>query len=468
MQGELENDELVMMLVESALERPQAERDSFLQSLCSDKPGLYQEIRSRIDWEELMGGFLREPLIVRDSPSGPFSAGDLVSGRFRILRLLGKGGMGVVYEVLDEKLDRRIAIKCAQVGFQNRLPPEARSAREVSHYNVCKVHELHTARTPNGEVDFLTMEFIDGETLAQRIARSGPLNFRQAREIAIQLCAGLAQAHRQGVVHGDLKCSNVILARSTDGGVRAVLTDFGLAKLKSGDGSVFGSGERGGTQSYMAPELFFGEPLSAASDIYALGIIFHVVLTGRAPARLRSPESIRTPGAASAADPDGTEAMTVTIPTVKEEDWHRKIADLPAPWRAIVDRCLAAEPTARFRSATEVTQALNPKRRTAKWIFAAVLTAIPIAGFTVWQWPHDAGPAVRLAMLPPVVEGAQIQIANGILDDVASRLAAVRGNFILISSAEVQRNKVDTPAKAKEVLGATHVMRTSPVRCSPP
>ena len=458
MQGEVENDELVMMLVESALERPPGERNSFLRSLCSATPDLYEEVRNRIAWEERLGGFLRDPLIQRpETPSEPFAAGELVSSRFRMLRVVGRGGMGVVYEALDEKLDRRIAVKCAQVGFQSRLPPEARSAREVSHYNVCKVHELHTAQTPSGEVDFITMEFVDGETLSQRIARDGPLKPAEAKEIALQLCAGLAQAHRQGVVHGDLKCANVILTKSADSSVRAVLTDFGLAKLKLADGGGFGRSERGGTLDYMAPELFLGEPMTFASDLYALGVVFHIMLTGEAPARLTAPEF----GKGGAVSFAGSKAATMTLHSVRETDWLREIADLPSPWRAIVTRCLAADAAARHGSILEVVQAINPKRLAMKWVLAAALTVVPVAGFNIWQWEQRARPAMRLAVLPPTVAGAPIASANGIIDDVASRLSGAHRNLLVIPSVEAQRNKVDTPDKAKSILGATHVLKTS-------
>src|ERR1019366_135983 len=160
-----------------------------------------------------------------------FAPGTIPGKRFRIVRPVGSGGMGMVYDAYDLKLDRRVAVKCARPGQRLRLPPEARAAREVSHFNVCKVHELHTLSTPGGEVDCLSMEFIEGSTLSQRIHAAGPLPAGEAREVARQICAGLAQAHRQGVVHGDLKCGNIILARSPEGSMRAVITDFGLARI---------------------------------------------------------------------------------------------------------------------------------------------------------------------------------------------------------------------------------------------
>src|SRR5579884_1816974 len=117
-----------------------------------------------------------------------FAPGDEVAGRFRIVRELGHGGMGIVYEAIDTKLACRVALKCARPGHHNRLPPEARHAREVSHFNVCKVHELHTSRVDSGEVDFLSMEFVEGETLSRHIRHCGPLADEEARDIALQIC----------------------------------------------------------------------------------------------------------------------------------------------------------------------------------------------------------------------------------------------------------------------------------------
>src|SRR5262249_14333882 len=146
--------------------------------------------------------------------------------------------------------------------------------------------------------DFLTMELIDGETLSARLKRTGPLPVAEARDISRQICAGLAQAHRQGVIHGDLKNSNILLTRPAEGALRAVITDFGLAKLMLGDDGVHAMSERGGTAEYMAPELFRGERATIATDIYALGVVLHLMLTGRAPRRIsdrRQVEKLASP-----------------------------------------------------------------------------------------------------------------------------------------------------------------------------
>src|SRR5262249_19008878 len=147
----------------------------------------------------------------------------------------------------------------------------------ITHPNVCKIFEIHTTTTDRGEVDFLTMEFLDGETLTERLRR-GLLPEKEWRVIAQQLCAGLAAAHRTHVIHGDLKSNNVILTTAVEGGVRAVITDFGLAQRTETTQQTIQSGPVGGTPDYMAPELWRGERASVASDIYALGVILYEMI----------------------------------------------------------------------------------------------------------------------------------------------------------------------------------------------
>src|SRR5579871_1964400 len=225
----------------SAQERTPRERSAFLSEVCQGDEELRREIEALLARHTPGDGGLDRPAVVLPDDStvapsavepcrpDPLAAGTLLAERFRIVRKVGAGGMGSVYEAVDGKLDRRVALKFAKPGHKNRLPPEVRAAREVSHFNVCKVHDLHLASTPLGEMEFLSMELIDGQTLSGYIDRQGPVPRSEAREIARQICAGLAQAHSQGVIHGDLKCGNVMLVRPPRGGIRAAIMDFGLA-----------------------------------------------------------------------------------------------------------------------------------------------------------------------------------------------------------------------------------------------
>jgi tetratricopeptide (TPR) repeat protein/predicted Ser/Thr protein kinase len=467
--GPDEYDEILMSLVESAMERPPEEREQFLRAACSSG-SLYDDARLRVEWEERMGGFLHEAFVswsdlADETPEIAFDPDTLLDGRFRVVRKVGQGGMGLVYEALDEKLGRRVAIKCARLGFQHRLPPEARTAREVSHFNVCKVHDIHTATTAQGEIEFLSMEFVEGETLSEYVKRKGRLQHAEALDIARQICAGLAQAHRQGVIHGDLKGGNIILARTAEGKLRPVIMDFGLAKLSVSDsGSPFGAmaSARGGTLDYMAPELFLGERVSVASDLYALGVIFHTLLTGETPA-WNSPPGL-SPRPATPASPQDTTVTLARVVQISEQineaDWGRQIEPLPAPWKKVVTRCLAPRPAKRYASAEQVRNALEPRRLVLKWAVAAAILAALAFAFWPWRAAEPVGPPVRLAVLPFAADGPPIPSANGIGVDIADRLSGARRGFLVIPPADALRNQVDSPEKAKSMLGATHVLRT--------
>ena len=410
MQQDAEYDQLVTSLVQGALALPPAERDAYLRSTCTVNQKLADQLSDEVK--------LRLQRAERGDPV--FAAGQIVGERFRILRELGHGGMGVVYEAHDEKLDRRVAIKCALRGLDEQLSPEARAALEVSHPNVCKLHELHTTTAAGKTIDFLTMELIAGETLARRIRRGGPLPARHAREIALQICAGLSQVHRQGVIHGDLKPANVILSRSPEGYARAVLMDFGLAKLRQSRGAEREPGSQGGTAGYMAPELLQGARPSVASDIFALGKMLREMVAGR---------------------PDAQVALNT-------------------PWKRIVSRCLAPDPEQRFGSVEEISRILAARRSPLRWALATALPVMALLGFLLWRAGETPGPPVRLAMLPIEVDGPPIAAAAGIGVDVADRLSGAGRHFTVIAPGEAARNQVTTAARARSVLGATHVLRT--------
>jgi tetratricopeptide (TPR) repeat protein len=385
--------------------------------------------------------------------AAPLPVGSRLADRFLIVRAVGRGGMGFVYEALDEKVNRRVALKCAAPRHLHRLSPEARAAREVSHFNVCKVHDVHVVSTPAGEMDVLSMEFIEGETLSARVHRDGPLPPAAARAVARQICAGLAQAHRQGVIHGDLKAANVMLGRDADGGLRAVITDFGLAQLQH-DADT---GDRGGTQAYMAPELHRGERATVASDLFALGVLLHVMVSGHAPGP-------SVAGLSTVPAPIGTADSTRTRPPVLDAASvprvsERVVLPMPARWRGTVARCLSEDPRDRPTSADEVARALEPRRW---WIGAAAAVAAVAIAVAAYQQGRDVplGPPVRLAVLPVAIASSLSGRPGlgGVATDVARRLTGRRSNFTVIPPGEAAANGVDTAERAFGVLGATHAL----------
>lgn len=209
---------------------------------------------------------------------GRFIAGAMITDRYRISSMLGRGGMGEVYLAQDIKLGQQVALKFLPPGLEQdpsrlqRFLNEVRTARQVTHPNVCRVYDID-------EVDgqhFLSMEYVDGEDMATSLRRFGRLPEERAVEVARQICAGLAAAHDQGILHRDLKPANVMI----DGQGRVKLTDFGLAGLAE---SIDQNDVRAGTPAYMSPEQLAGQEVTVRSDIYSLGIVLYELFTGKPP-----------------------------------------------------------------------------------------------------------------------------------------------------------------------------------------
>src|SRR5579863_5964368 len=267
---------------------------------------------------------------------GRFLPGTLLVGRYRIVALIGRGGMGEVYRANDLKLSQPVALKFlpeATAGNETALARfynEIRIARQVSHPNVCRVYDL-------GDVEgqpYLSMEYVDGEDLGSLLRRIGRLPEVKALEIARKLCAGLAAAHDKGVLHRDLKPSNIML----DGRGNVLITDFGLAGLAD---QLQGAEIRNGTPAYMAPEQLAGKQVSIQSDIYALGLVLYEVFTGkRAFEAATLAELVRLHTESTPVSPSSL---------VKELD--------PAVESAIL-RCLDSEPSNRPSSALAVAARL--------------------------------------------------------------------------------------------------------------
>jgi serine/threonine protein kinase len=266
---------------------------------------------------------------------GRFFPGRLLAGRYRIIALLGKGGMGEVYRSDDLTLGQQVALKflpdkaARDQGLLERFKNEVRIARRVSHPNVCRVYDV-------GDVDghnFFTMEYVDGEDLASLLRRIGRLPEDKALDIARQLCAGLAAAHAKGVLHRDLKPANIML----DGRGQVVITDFGLAGVAD---QIQGAEVRSGTPAYMAPEQLAGKEVSTRSDIYSLGLVLYEVFTGKCAFAEKTSEKLRT----------GTD-RTVSRPSSVVKDLN------PVVERVIL-RCLETEPSARPATVLSVAAAL--------------------------------------------------------------------------------------------------------------
>jgi serine/threonine protein kinase/tetratricopeptide (TPR) repeat protein len=432
-----ERDDRVMALATEALSRLSGDRDRFLQLACQNDPGLYHDVSEVVSWEERMCGFLCQPLIDFvdiENLDRPFKPSQLVADRYEIIREVGEGGMGVVYEANDLKLEHRIAIKCPKLGY-DRLPPELRSALKVRHRNICLVNDIHKVKVDLGELEFLTMEFLDGETLLSRLGR-GRLESAEALQIARQLCAGLSEAHHRGVLHRDLKPANVILSEENKQ-LRVVITDFGLAADQAANTDLLG-----GTASYMAPEMKEQRQTSTASDVYALGVILYEMVTGQRPFQ----EPAKNNGYAPVA----------VAPT-------KLVRHLPRIWNDAILPCLAPHPADR-PSVEEALAVLNRKPLYRRpWVAIAALALFTIG---TALWPKIVAlfqpPDVRLAILPVQAPQDLAQLSNGILSDVTERVKRLRKKAATISvipPSEVAGDLVSTPEQAGRVLHATHALQ---------
>ena len=441
---QVRDDTRLMGLVKCALGLPPEERASYLNTACSGQAELFEQVWNYVQAEERMKGFLLEPLYCPPvSADYRFQPDELLDGRFRIVREVAKGGMGVVYEAVDEKLSRRIALKSARPGYHQRLPPEVRHASDVSHPNVCKIFEIHSTSTSAGEIEFITMEFLDGETLAERLRR-GRLPEAEARAIALQLCAGLGEAHRNGVIHGDLKTANVILSTDAGGAPRAVITDFGLARCSQTSHVNAEWAAQGGTPGYMAPELWRGEDVSAASDIYALGVILYEMVGGR------KPHQSLVPAINSA-------ASTVTAGRSDSAIfWRERLTAKPpllhSRWDSILAQCLDPDPARRFTSVDGVIRALGPSRTRRRVLASAAALVLAVAsGAITYNRTVTPKETVRLAMQPFEFDTGAATLAPRLYRDSTATIGSI---------ASSARTKF-TVIPAKDAPRATHVLHAT-------
>jgi serine/threonine protein kinase len=301
---------------------------------------------------------------------------EVLAGRYSIERELGRGGMGIVLLARDVALDRPVAIKLLPLHLatdpdaRERFLQEARTAAGLSHPNIVPIH-LVEAR---GELVFFVMGYVDGETLRERVERSGSLTPRLAMKLLQEVAWALAYAHQRGVIHRDVKPDNIMIERATD---RALVTDFGIA-LGTRDANSAG-GPVMGTARYMSPEQACGEPVDARSDLYSLGASFFYALTGRAPF-----EGSNLPAILAKQVAEPAPLVQVLRPEV------------PAKLAAVIDRCLKKAPADRLQSGDDLARVVGEARgrdfrapplvrafiRNAQ-VSTMVLLAMALAGQTV-------------------------------------------------------------------------------------
>jgi tetratricopeptide (TPR) repeat protein len=382
-------------LCDQAIALDPGERRPFLDEACAGDAALRRDVESLLAHEVRASTFLRPSTLgalahavlgeQSGAPAGnsptetrppTFQPDELISGRFRIVNLIGAGGMGEVYEVEDRLLGgEHVALKtlpalaAAEDRAVQRLKNEIAAARHVTHSNVCRVFDVDQHGTPDGTITFFTMELLQGETLAARLKERGRIDRKTAHELLTQMAAGLGAVHAAGIVHGDFKPGNVMIVPARDGHERVVVTDFGLARKARGDDdtarATTSTHAAWGTPAYMAPEQLEGRGVTPATDIYALAIVAREMVTCGAQS-----------GPAS-------------------------VEDLDTQWHKSIERCLERDPARRFKTAPDFVRALDapvearPRRRT----WAAGLTAAAAAAVIL------VSPSIRTILSRPSVAG---------------------------------------------------------------
>ncbi len=271
----------------------------------------------------------------------------VVAGRYKVLRRLGEGGMGVVYEAIDERLEKRVAVKVLRDDFARRqdvvarFTQEAKSAARIKHENVLDVTDY--GQTDDGSF-FIAMELLTGTDLADVLQADGVVAQDRGVEVAIQVCRALQAAHQKGIVHRDMKPENVFLVRTDDGRELVKIVDFGIAQMKDISGSSEGSrkltrtGMIFGTPEYMSPEQAAGKPVDQRVDVYASGIILYEMFAGRVPFMGDTFMGILT------------KHMFEQPPTLKQVN---PAVSVPVELEAIIFKALAKDPSERYQSMQE-------------------------------------------------------------------------------------------------------------------
>jgi tetratricopeptide (TPR) repeat protein/predicted Ser/Thr protein kinase len=336
--------------------------------------------------------------VISTTPLVQLSPGTSIGSRYEIVRLLGQGGMGAVYQAHDKELERQVAIKviradmAANPEILRRFKQELILARQITHKNVIRIFDLGQA----DGIKFITMEYIEGENLQAVLRGKKKIEPAEAANILAQVCRALEAAHHEGVIHRDLKPQNIMLDKNG----RAYVMDFGIARSMLGAGMTQ-TGALIGTPDYMSPEQAKGQPLDARSDLFSIGIIFYEMLSGKVPF-----------------DADTTMGKLWKRTNEPARPLDELDKSIPRPLSDIVRKCLEIDPQKRFASAAELLQQIElwqgpaagtrvaaPRATTlpayAKWV-AAALGVVAVAGVLVFRskiGPQPDAPHAPVSLL---------------------------------------------------------------------
>ncbi|MBA2539375.1 MAG: protein kinase, partial [Deltaproteobacteria bacterium] len=361
----------------------------------------------------------------------------LVAGRYQIVRWLGAGGMGRVYDVLDTELGEHVALKMLRGDIDDealaRFRREVRLTRKIQHPNIARMFDIGET----GGERFLTMELVEGESLTACLGK--PLSWGRLQKLAVQICAGLAAAHDKGVIHRDLKPDNVLVEASTD---RAVITDFGIAR-GTGDtqGNVTQTGMIVGTPRYMAPEQLAGRTTDERSDLFSLGVMLYELASGTRPW-------------------PGDNAIAIAVAQVTQPMQPLATRGVPAAFSAIVERMLAVEPEQRPSSAAAVGASIAA--------LANAITEQTAEAHAIAPHMHAVMPVAEqestIAVLPFTCSGDDAYLADGMREDLIDMLSTTPG--LRVRPAGTLDPQIADPRASGRELGVDHVV-TGTIRRNP-
>lgn len=389
--------EQINRLYYAALEIDESGRTSFLLEACGTDSELRREVASLLATHAHTDGFLEKPAVeevVKTLKEEPPSLLGRKLGHYQILGVLGAGGMGVVYQARDTRLNRSVAIKVlpadkvSDAERKRRFVQEAQAASALNHPNIVTVHDIGS----EGGIDFIVMEYVAGKTLDQSIQRKG-MRLNQALKLAVQMADALAKAHSAGIIHRDLKPTNVMV---TDGGLVKLL-DFGLAKLtevESRDGeplaldSLTGEGMIVGTASYMSPEQAEGKKVDTRSDIFSFGSLLYEMVSGQ-----------------RAFEGDSKLSTLAAILKQEPKPITRLVPSVPNDLEKIISRCLRKDPSRRFQHMDDLKVMLEElKAESDSGTLAGKPPSVP-SSRRAWVWAGAALVVLAIAVTGRLFRG---------------------------------------------------------------
>ena len=400
-------------------------------------------------------GEISAPTETIEAPKKELTTGTTFADRYQIIEELGKGGMGRVYKVMDTKIKEKIALKLLRPEIASdkntieRFSNELKFSRKIRHENVCQMYDLNEEKGTH----YITMEYIHGEDLKRLIRKMGQMSAGQAISLAKQMCEGLAEAHKLGVVHRDLKPQNIMV----DEEGKARIMDFGIARSLKGKGMT-GAGVMIGTPEYMSPEQVEGKDVDQRSDIYSLGVILYEMVTGRVPF-------------------EGDTAFTIGVKQKSEipREPGELNSQLPSDLSGVIMKCLEKDKDKRYQSAGEMcteltgmekgiptTERIVPERKpiTSREITvtfgvkkllmpALVVIAVIIAAIVIWQLLPQ-----KDAVLAPKIENsiAVVSFENQTGDKAYDYLQKAIPNLLITSLEQTGVHYVVTWERMSDLL----------------